>query len=297
MLTGISNKYSTIIFTSRKEPGQDYEHFSRYAQETNFPRKIQHIISDDSNYISEGANGKVFSIPDNPNFVLKVDKKFNPANLDSFVYNIEEINEPFGDLNVGQPIAKYGEEILVLIRQKGKEFGLPFVRKHVLSKRDIQNNIHRYIKNLIKIAEIDQSGYDNFVREIKELQQRGFNIDIWNSNNVLIDGNNINIVDILKLSSLRQKFYARMSKMAILRLFIDESPLRQMLPYLKPEQKSKIGKHINIISQKISTAMKKEGLNERIFLNKFLANIRDFFPREKPRIDLIIEDLIKSSKL
>ena len=290
MLTKIDN--NTFTFTSRKSSGQTFSEFSAYAQRTDFRSKVYGIISNNDNYISEGAFGRVYSIPDNDGFVLKVNKEVEIDTFPDIAPKISEVHDPFGSLNVGQPVAKYGDDILVLIRQKGKEHGISFSEKSNINPK----NIEQYLKNISMMSEVSQQGYNNFALEVKQLKKLGFNLDIWNANNILVNGDEINLVDIVKLRSIRDKFYSRISKTALVRLLIDEAYLRDILPHLSTEQKSSLGKDVKIIFDKVGIAMKNANLSQLNVVNKILASIRDIAPRSQQRIDVIINELIKYAR-
>ena len=281
-----------IHFTSQRGPEQTFTHFVEYAQSSDFRDRIPDIISSRKNYLSEGVNGIVYSIPDNDNFVLKVLKTHDFRKTLGSGYELVEIEDPFLNLNVGQPIAKYGDDILVLVKQQGKEFGIPYLKKNKINL----TNAYAYMSNLSKMAKVSQDGYNVFMDEVKQLKKLGFSLDIWNSNNILLNGDEINIVDIAKLTNIRQRFYSRLSKMAILRVLIDEVYLRSLFPLLTPKTKSRIGRNVKKISEKVGIAMEHSKLPQLNTFNKLIADLRDLvMPRRQPRIDMIVKELIKAA--
>lgn len=280
----------STTFTSKRKSGQNFEAFREFAEETGFKSSIPEIIRDDNNYISEGAFGKTFSIPQNDNFILKVDKR-KPINTHFLA--LEQIPDVIPEINVGQAIARYGDSISVLIRQEGTEYGLP---SHTSGMTNRQK-IHLYINNLKKAAAIPQEGYNQFTDEVRIVRKHGRHLDIWNANNLLLTDENINIVDVGKLHKLGDKFRARISQTALLRALADEQHLRQLLPTLGKKDSARIGEQLEIISGKVRTAMKHSGLPTLNLFNKLLADCRDLVnPMDIERIETIIERLIKSSK-
>jgi len=284
--------HKNLVFGSRRKPNQTFQNFLQFAKEQNISENIYNIVTNTDNYISEGMNGRTFRIPQNDDFVLKVPKIMSTGELQHLPAVIEEIINPFKSLNVGQPIAKIGR-VLVLLKQEGTEHGLPLRRKGKFEKQDIE----LFISEIKKIASISQDGYNNFTDEVKEVRKHGLYVDIWNSNNILINNDEINLVDISKVKNLLQKYNKRISKTGLIRLFIDEISLRAILPHLNKDEICELGRNFKTISDKMGIAMKHSKLPQRIVFNEIMAACSDLIrKRKKVRIETIIKQIINAGK-
>ena len=287
-------KLNTVpTFTGRRNQEQNFESFKNFTEKTNFRKYLPKLIASEENYLSEGAFGITFTIPKNDNFILKVYKNINLNLLNQGRLSLEKVPDDIPEINVGQPIARFGHYISVLIKQEGQEYGIP-LHASVLTNRETTN---LYISNLKKVAAIPQEGYRQFTEEVKLVRKHGYYLDIWNSNNFLLTDKNINIVDIGKIQGIGNKFKSRISHAALLRALADEHTLRELLPTLNKEDSAQIGKQLGIISNKLTIAMKQSKLPTLIVFNKIIAYLRDLInPLKYERIESIINRLIKFSK-
>lgn len=290
--TSLKNSHN-MYFTSNKKSGQSYSEFKRFDAESNFAAQIKKVILDKNNYISEGVMNEVYAIPNNENFVIRVLKTKKEKFLRHATPKLKEIKDRFKDINIGQPIATYGDGIQVLIKQNGKPHGL----FHLLKDENVKSGKDLYIQKVKQLASIPQRNYSKLTDEIKEIRKKGFYMDVWNANNLLIDGNNMNIVDTTHFYNLYYKFVNRVTKKNMLRILVDEKGLNRILPYLSDADKVGLGKSIAIISDKLSAAMKHSEISEFKEFDTFIAKLRDaVLPRKQIRIEKLLAGFIKLAK-
>ena len=292
IINSVTLKSNNLQFTAKRQAGQSYSDFKRYDADSNFAAQIKNVITNRDNYISEGALNEVYAIPDNENFVVRVLKKKKEKFLKHVTPKLKELKDRFAELNVGQPIASYGDGVQVLIRQKGRQYGLFYLIKdeNIKSSKDL------YIKNVEQMAAIPQENYSILTDEIMTMRKKGCYIDVWNANNLLVDGNNLNIVDTNHFYNLYYKYVNRVTKKNLLRLLVDGKGLNDVMPYLNDADKVRLGKSMAIISEKLSTAMKHSKISEFKTVDKLIATVRDIFPRKIERTEKQIAALIKFAK-
>ena len=94
-------------------------------------------------------------MPDTDMFVLRVKKTIDSNTFKTSGNAIEEIKDVFENINVGQPIAKIGNDnIQVLLKQKGKEHSVSWKNREEMALEDI----HKYLTDIKNLATVEQSG-------------------------------------------------------------------------------------------------------------------------------------------
>lgn len=120
--------------------------------------------------IGRGTEGQIYNIPfsDFSNYVMKIFSNFESQDIEP----IAKIKNDFPYHNFGQPIAKIGEDVLILRR-------LPS-----------GNSLDKFAKNkdyFEKISKLPQEKFNNFFKYVKMLNQKNYKLDGGNSGNVYLD--------------------------------------------------------------------------------------------------------------
>lgn len=144
------------------------------------------------NHIGYGQEGIVYDIPfkDFDGFVIKISHDFFNNQI---IKPISKVNDNFKYKNFGQPVAKIGEMISILKKAEG----IPLDR---LSDSNSENLAEEVKKYYAKLSTIPQKTFDEFVSNIKFMNNNGYYFDGGNSGNVLYDvqTQRFNIIDINK---------------------------------------------------------------------------------------------------
>jgi hypothetical protein len=154
----------------------------------------------EENLIGRGGNANVYNIPGVEKYVLRrVLRVFSQnQDRDDVAGEISKVEDPFPELNVGQPVAELvGKNLFFLKRQYGIPAGVPY--------GDIRNKGGEladslYEEHLKRAADMPQSAYDEVIRLFLFLNEHGYHFDPSKANNLLIDTQNekFNLVDVGK---------------------------------------------------------------------------------------------------
>lgn len=260
------NPYNTHFRSLRKE-GQTFSDFKLYNDEFGITSRLSEII-DDKNCVGEGRSNKVYKLPYTEKFMLKAYKKLSPEYISEYQEKLAPVQDIFTNINVGQAIARMGDNILFIIKQDGEQHSIPFNKRKDIGQEDIL----KYLADVEKIAHMPETSFVNFTNEIKELVNQDCYIDYFNSNNIMLTPSEINIVDIVQIKKYKQRVFMFPSKESIMKILIDENIFPIILPDLLDSQKVNLASCIKMIDAKITAAMKKSKLPE----NKLLTEIIDF---------------------
>lgn len=195
-----SKKEDSTTFGA-KIPLGDFDDFCKWAKKSSFKEKILSILHDEGNMLGQGMEGKVFSISDNEKYAMKILHKFSDTDLLKALNNgFKKIEDPFENLNLGQPIAKI-DGVSILKKQSGQSFGIPPQEVFIRTGTTPWNSPRTrkiFLQNLKDMASMPQEAYDKTLGEIKLMNSKGVHFDWANSNNLLLDKKmqTINIVDI-----------------------------------------------------------------------------------------------------
>jgi hypothetical protein len=141
--------------------------------------------------IGRGGNASVHEIPGEEDLVLRVLKRGAQADRDD--PSARRVPNPYGDMNVGQPLASVGHAT-VLLRQRGEPAGMsssdPAYRT---PDRD-----RVYAQRIHAAASLSQGAYDRVLADLRRANDLGQIWDPSKSNNVLIDvgGDRLGLVDL-----------------------------------------------------------------------------------------------------
>ena len=265
-ITSIYNN-TPVTFKSQRKSGLTYNDFLEFNKEFEITNQLPLILSED-NCIGEGRSNKVYKLPYTDKFLIKTYKRLTSQNIHQYQKELTPTPDIFTHINIGQSIARMGQYILILIKQAGEQHSIPFMKRNNIEQSDIT----KYLNDIKKLANIPQKGYQNFTNEVKELTQNNCYIDYFNSNNLLINTDEINIVDIIQIKRLKQRFFMYPSQESLIKALIDENILPIVLNQIPKEEKILLGENIRTIIGKTAEAMKSSNLPQ----NKILTNILDF---------------------
>lgn len=261
----INNKL--IFFTSQRKAGQTYDDFIEYNREFEVTTRISEFIFDE-NCVGEGRSNKVYKLPHTDKFMLKTYKKLTSQNVFQFQKELTPVPDVFTNINVGQSIARMGQYILILIKQAGEQHSIPFMKRGNIEEADVR----KYLSDIRKLAAISDVGYINFTDEVKCLTENNCYIDYFNSNNLMLTPEEINLVDIVRVRRFKQRVFMFPSQESLLKILLDENVLPLVLNRIPEKEKIQLGQNIRIIMNKITEAMKVSNLPQ----NKVLTSIIDF---------------------
>ncbi len=265
----IRDSYYRANFTSRRRNGQSYEDFERLNRDSKIEERLGDIIADKTNYVAEGRFNKIYSIPESDNFMLKAYRGITPENIGQYQTTVTKTEDLFPKINVGQPVASLGKYLLVMLKQDGEEYSVPFTHRENMSEKDI----NKYLSDVKKVSSMEQKSFNAFTDEVAELTRNNCYIDYFNSNNLITTDNEINLVDIIKIKRAKQRAFMFPSKESLMKLFADENVLPVIAPKITDTQIKELGRNLDIISEKTSKAMEHSHLPE----NKFLTSTIGFF--------------------
>lgn len=150
--------------------------------------------SSEETMIGRGGNATVHSIPGEEELVLRVSRRggFSSGEEDVLA-RAERVENPFGDMNVGQPLARVGGAT-VLLRQRGEPAGMS--TSEPAFKREDRDEVYR--ARIEAAAQMPQSAYDRVAGDLLRANQLGYTWDPSKSNNILIDraGGRFGLVDL-----------------------------------------------------------------------------------------------------
>lgn len=261
----INNKLTS--FTSQRKAGQAYDDFIEYNREFGVTTRLSEFISDE-NCVGEGRSNKVYKLPHTDNFMLKTYKKLTSQNVFQFQKELTPVPDVFTNINVGQSIARMGQYILILIKQDGEQHSIPFMKRSNIEEADVR----KYLSDIKKLATISDVGYKSFTDEVKCLTENNCYIDYFNSNNLMLTPEEINLVDIVRIRRFKQRVFMFPSQESLLKILLDENVLPLILNRISEQDKIQLGQNIRIIMNKLTEAMKASNLPQ----NKVLTNIIDF---------------------
>lgn len=191
----------TVSFGNSK-PVCSYEEFEKWAQETDFLSHAADIVDQTGEILGSGFEGTTYTIPDNDKWVIKEYKRTKMIPIHSDKPTIIKINDQSPELNIGQPIASvrlpineaYSRTMLILKRQHGKSYGVPYSDRHVINQR----NIKLHLESLKMLASFPKESYEQIVKDVVKANEAGYRFDYINPHNIMIDEENkrVNFVDV-----------------------------------------------------------------------------------------------------
>jgi len=139
----------------------------------------------------QGGNANFWYIPNSP-FGVRLIRFSQSEDLEE----LQPHDNPFGDMNFGQPIANLGPKIEIVRLQKGRPAGAKRAMNR-LPPDDQQKELAIYVQKLIDAANMPQEAYNKLLENIIQLNNKGYQIDPSKPGNLLIDpGEGFNLVDV-----------------------------------------------------------------------------------------------------
>ena len=133
--------------------------------------------------IGRGGNATVHEIPGEEDLVLRVPRRGGFSSGEEDVpARAERVTNPFGDMNVGQPLARVGRAT-ILLRQGGEPAGM--TGSEPAYKREDRDEVYR--SRIETAAQMPQSAYDRLAEDLLRVNGLGYNWDPSKANNILID--------------------------------------------------------------------------------------------------------------
>lgn len=232
------------------------------------------------NLLGTGAYSRVYSITGIDDYVIKVFKD-KTQNLKNKTYKIEPENNPFEDKNIGQPIAKIADGILVLKRQHGEEHSIKNWSERIkdpntLTKQDAK----KFLSDVQKIAHMPKSTFKDMAETIAIAQKNNYKMDSINPNNLLIDykRKSLNLVDLYRID---RPDFQQNSATDMISGLLDFTLYADYHKLLDSKEQKSLVKASNTIAKKCFNAAKKASLptDEGIF-NKFATKVGKYFDHE-----------------
>ena len=179
----------------------NFRHFFEQQEYDDFVNWLQSQGSDVYDLVKQlsqkppdhhGGNADFWYIPQSKEFGLKI---IRGSNISS---TLTQQHNPFGDMNVGQPVASLGNGVQIVKLQQGHPAG-PKTSHRKLSDDEKSQDLKAYRDKLFQTAEMPSKAYDNLLQQMIKINQLNHSIDPSKSGNLLIEpGKGFNLVDIGK---------------------------------------------------------------------------------------------------
>jgi hypothetical protein len=159
-------------------------------------------LATDENFLGAGGNATVFAIPADNEHVIRIQTRAWNGSMEG---ELEAVEDPFPEFNVGQAVAKMGN-VFILRRQEGVPAGLTHTDiKRLGFTQEVANE--DYLERTARAANLPQEAYDELAKLFKVIIERGYKTDPSKPNNLLVDTEKqrFNLVDVTKNNSPRYK--------------------------------------------------------------------------------------------
>ena len=205
-----------------KEVQAEKSDFVKWAEKTDFINtQLIDIIRNPENVIGSGFVHTAYSIPQNEEYVLRVESDALPY-IDFKNINkakIEDVEDKDLDINIGQAVANIVLKndwddpytvINVLKKQTGESVGVQpaetlskdgwgIEEYGILPYYDITRK-EKYARTIHQVAELPVESYEKLLSTFQKACDAGYIFDHKNSNNILVDSNtkSFNLIDLNK---------------------------------------------------------------------------------------------------
>ena len=125
-----------------------------------------------------------------------------------------------------------------------------------------------YVETFNKIKNLPDESFAEFIRSLKNIREKGYDIDSFNPNNILLDGNHLHIVDIDKKPNVRNDIF-----MTDFVPVIDFFHMREMLSQMSKKEAKNLTDEIKSLFARFANIAKKEGCSLDTQLNLFSTSI------------------------
>ncbi len=220
------------------------------------------------NLIGKGQNSKVYRFNNKllDNWVIKVDVNYNYE--DNLSSALTQIPDEFYGYNMGQPIAKIGDNIQILKKIEAKPHSIKNWSEHRRQGLPIeQQDAKAFLKDVKDIAKFPQEAFDEYARKLKLLDDKGYKADSFNPNNYMIDLKNKNlfIIDAYKYAPDEHIN----SKYDLICPLIDFPNFERFYDVMNSAEKQDYLTATKVLTKKCTIAAQKAGLKttEDVFLD------------------------------
>ena len=216
-IRNFGNNFDTVEFTTKKAIESPK---NKLIKDLNNIKFLESIFINPENKLGEGFSHKVYSIPNNDNYVLRVSSNFDPSAIDFSSLSIRDTEDKNLNINIGQDVADLifnrkdtdymPERVSILKKQTGKSVGVApwqtmvypdtnILRPGQTNYESVENKT-KYASSLKALAKMPVSAYENFLNNITEAAKHGYSFDYLNSNNILYDeeSQSLNLIDMEK---------------------------------------------------------------------------------------------------
>jgi len=149
--------------------------------------------------LGQGSRSYVYELPQLKHLVLQ-SKEPATSSLDLKANRLIAVDNPILEFNIGQPVLKSSDQQFSILRkQVGITYAIPFAsifeqygidsllgHNQPMVEKDIAPYRKNYASHLGKIARMPQNAYDQLVKRIQLIQQKGLYLDPC-SLNILLD--------------------------------------------------------------------------------------------------------------
>jgi hypothetical protein len=210
--------------------------------------------------LGTGANSKVYEIPGNKDYVVKVLNKPDPNKI-----NVGTFPD---DINVGQPVwqSPVNPQIMILRRVMGEEHSIPnwsgtiFNPKTEQPEQVTKRQAKLFCSKVHKLASMDSEVYDDFAKKVKTIDENGYKLDSINPNNLMVDDNEISIIDFFKIYKGSEDIYQN-SAYDLIAIMLDFTLFPEYYDKLNTKNKKQLIKDAAEITKKVNKASEKAGID------------------------------------
>ncbi len=279
--------------------------------ESSMPDRIKEIIPEnfvlkvqEQTPIGEGANSKVYAIPNNDEYVLKILKHGDPNKIPVGLFP--------DNINVGQPVwISPISNAMILKKLPGVEHSIPNWSKTILNEtinppmpeHITKEQAEIYFSKTDKIASMSDKAFDKLAEKVKLISDKGYKLDPINANNLMVGDDEINVIDFWKVNDWEKHLYQN-SALDMTAVILDFVLFPEYYDKLDEDKKQKLIKNVEIIKDKVNKSSEKVGIDTKE--DKFKTYIRttsrwftahSIFENDKPYFryyDVRMEDFLKT---
>lgn len=244
--------------------------------EENGINRAEAILSNciSQNKIGSGANSSVYKFSNEQmrNWVIKVHKSITtPAEVKNL--EIKPVLDELTGMNFGQPIAEIGGGIQILKRVNGTAHSIENWSKRKeehLPPTKIETE--KFLNDIKRIASFPQAAFDDLAKQLEILNTKGYKVDSFNPNNLLVDfeRSQLHIIDFYKYEPDANKN----TVYDLIGLLTDYANLEIHYNNLRDGQKQQLIDTTKLLFEKCTIGATKHNVNqsEKVFEN-YVAEI------------------------
>ena len=236
--TGFYGKWKVVQrWNDRKSNMSKPQQADTFVRTTSIGEEFKSIKPE--SFINEGQEASVYET-NNKNYVLRIvnGKTYNPEDL-----------IPVND----------GNGLIVAVNPQNTVQLQKYIKGEPLYEKPWniwESNLSKdeYLETFDKIKSLPDESFTEYIRNVLNFRKCGYEVDSINPNNILLDGNHLNIVDIEKRSFVEP--YLFLSDFDAL---IDYMHLDEMLSQMNKQEIKKFAGDIKVLYDRIMDIAKQEG--------------------------------------